>query len=75
VELRDTGRTPLSLIYDAKLSQIGGQLTLIEKGLRVPLIIDDQVVQVPAVHASGSFAGVPAAELATFIFSTTRTTQ
>ena len=31
VELRDTGRTALSLIYDAKLSQISGQLTLIEK--------------------------------------------
>ena len=57
VELRNTGKTALSLIYDAKLSQIHGQLTLIEKGTKVPLIIDDQVVQVPVVHASGAFAG------------------
>ena len=57
VELRDTGKTQLSLIYDAKLSQIHGQLTLIEKGIKVPLIIDDQVVQIPVVHASGTFTG------------------
>ena len=44
VELRNTGKTALSLIYDAKLSQIHGQLTLIEKGTKVPLIIDDQRV-------------------------------
>ena len=57
VELRNTGKTALSLIYDAKLSQIHGQLTLIEKGIKVPLIIDDQVVQIPVVHASGTFTG------------------
>ena len=57
VELRDTGKTQLSLIYDAKLFQIHGQLTLIEKGIKVPLIIDDQVVQIPVVHASGTFTG------------------
>ena len=28
-----------------------------EKGIKVPLIIDDQVVQVPVVHASGTFIG------------------
>ena len=43
VELRNTGKTALSLIYDAKLSQIEGQLTLVEKDIRVPLIIDDKV--------------------------------
>jgi hypothetical protein len=57
VELRDTGKTPLSLIYEAKLSRIDGQLTLIEKDIRLPLIIDDQVVEVPVVHASGTFTG------------------
>jgi outer membrane protein OmpA-like peptidoglycan-associated protein len=68
VELRDTGKTALSLIYDAKLSQIGGQLTLIEKGLRVPLIIDDQVVQVPALHASGNFIGAGKSGTGDFYF-------
>jgi outer membrane protein OmpA-like peptidoglycan-associated protein len=57
VELRNTGKTQLSLMYDAKLSLIDGQLTLIEKDIRVPLIIDDQVVQIPVVHASGTFTG------------------
>jgi outer membrane protein OmpA-like peptidoglycan-associated protein len=68
VELRDTGRTALSLIYDAKLSQISGQLTLIEKNLRVPLIIDDQEVQVPALHASGNFTGAGKSGTGDFYF-------
>ena len=50
VELRTTGRTALSLIYDARLSHIDGELTLIAKDIRVPLLIDDQVVQVPVVQ-------------------------
>ncbi len=55
VELRTKGKTSLSLIYDTKLSHIDGQLTLTEKGIKVPLVIEDQVVQVPALHASGTF--------------------
>ena len=52
VELRTKGKTSLSLIYDAKLSHIDGQLTLMEKGIKIPLLVEDQVVQVPALHAS-----------------------
>jgi outer membrane protein OmpA-like peptidoglycan-associated protein len=55
VELRTTGKTALSLIYDTKLSKIDGQLTLVEKDIKIPVLIEDQVVQVPAVHASGTF--------------------
>ncbi len=68
MELRNTGKTPISLIYDAKLSQIEGQLTLIEKDIRVPLIIDDQVVQVPVVHASGTFTGAGRSGTGDFYF-------
>ena len=42
VELRTKGKTSLSLIYDTKLSHIDGQLTLTEKGIKVPLVIEDQ---------------------------------
>ncbi len=55
VELRTTGKTELSLIYDAKLSKIDGQLTLLEKDIKIPVLVEDQVVQVPAVRASGTF--------------------
>lgn len=55
VELRTTGRTALSLIYDAKMSKIDGELTLTEKDIRIPLLIEDQLVQVPAVRAVGTF--------------------
>lgn len=56
VELRTTGKTELSLTYDAKLSKIDGQLTLVQKDIKIPVLVEDQVVQVPAVHASGKFA-------------------
>ena len=55
VELRTKGKTSLSLLYDARLSHIDGQLTLMEKGIKMPLLVEDQVVQVPALHASGIF--------------------
>jgi outer membrane protein OmpA-like peptidoglycan-associated protein len=67
-ELRNTGKTQLSLIYDAKLSRIDGQVTLIEKDIRVPLIIDDQLVQIPVVHASGTFTGVGRSGTGDFYF-------
>ena len=55
VELRTTGRTALSLIYDAKMSKIDGELTLTQKDIKIPLLIEDQLVQVPAVRAAGTF--------------------
>ncbi len=56
LELRTTGKTKLTLIYDTKLSRIDGVLTLAGKDIRVPILIEDRVVQVPAVHATGVFA-------------------
>lgn len=56
IELRTTGKTALSLVYDAQLSRIPGQLTLVEKDIRIPLIVENQVILVPAVHATGNFA-------------------
>ncbi len=56
VELRTTGKTALSLIHDANLSKIDGQLALVQKDIKIPLLIEDQIVQVPAVRASGKFA-------------------
>ena len=56
VELRTTGKTALSLTYDAKLSKIDGQLTLVQKDIKIPVLVEDQLVQVPAIHASGTFS-------------------
>jgi outer membrane protein OmpA-like peptidoglycan-associated protein len=56
VELRTKGRAPLSLIYDEKLARIDGELRLVAKDLRIPLLIEDQITLVPVVHAFGVFA-------------------
>jgi outer membrane protein OmpA-like peptidoglycan-associated protein len=57
IELRTTGQTALSLIYDSDLAKIDGVLTLVAKDIKAPLLIEDQLIQVPVVHATGTFAG------------------
>jgi outer membrane protein OmpA-like peptidoglycan-associated protein len=55
IELRTTGQTALSLIYDSNLSKLDGVLTLVAKDIKQPLLIEDQLIQVPVVHATGTF--------------------
>ena len=68
LELRNTGKTGLSLAYDAELSKIDGQLTLVEKDIRVPIMIENEVVQVPALRATGSFASGSKTGIGDFYF-------
>jgi outer membrane protein OmpA-like peptidoglycan-associated protein len=53
-QLRSTGSVPYSLIYDANLSRLDGRLDLV-KQLRVSVLIEDQLVSLPAVLARGVF--------------------
>ena len=68
VELRTTGKVALSLVYDRKLSKIDGQLALVAKGLKIPVLIEDHVVQVPALHATGTFGSGDRTGTGDFIF-------
>lgn len=62
MELRTTGQTSLALVYDAGLNKIAGQLTMVEKSIKIPLLIENQTIDVPAIHAQGTFgAGKKAA--------------
>jgi len=54
-QLRSTGSVPYSLIYDANLSRIDGRLDLV-KQLRFSVLIENQLVSLPALLARGSFA-------------------
>lgn len=58
-ELRTTGRARLSLIYDAAGSRIDGDLTLVDKDVRLPLLIENEIVPTPAIRASGTFGAPP----------------
>jgi outer membrane protein OmpA-like peptidoglycan-associated protein len=55
IELRETGKTAISLVHDSKLSRIDGVLTLVERGIKVPILIENQMAQVAAVRATGVF--------------------
>jgi outer membrane protein OmpA-like peptidoglycan-associated protein len=54
-QLRSSGSVPYSLIYDANLSRIDGRLDLV-KQLRFSVLIENQLVSLPALLARGSFA-------------------
>lgn len=68
LELRNTGKTALSLAYDAQLSRIDGQLTLVEKDIRIPVMVENQVMQVPALHATGNFRSGDKTAIGDFYF-------
>lgn len=51
VQLRDTGRVDMGLIYDTAGDELNGELTLVDGNMRMPLLIEDQVVNVRALHA------------------------
>jgi outer membrane protein OmpA-like peptidoglycan-associated protein len=53
-QLRSTGSVPYSLIYDANLSRVDGRLDLV-KQLRMSVLIEDQLVSLPALLARGVF--------------------
>jgi outer membrane protein OmpA-like peptidoglycan-associated protein len=55
VELRDQGSTVLAIIYDTKMRQLKGQLKLAKKRVKVPIIVEDRLLEVPAVQATGQF--------------------
>lgn len=68
LELRNTGKTALSLAYDAQMSRIDGQLTLVEKDIRIPVMVENQVMQVPALHATGNFRSGDKTAIGDFYF-------
>jgi outer membrane protein OmpA-like peptidoglycan-associated protein len=68
VELRSTGQTSLALAYDANLNKIAGQLTMAEKNIKIPLLVENQTVQAPAIHATGTFGSGNKAATADFYF-------
>ncbi|MGI9511401.1 MAG: OmpA family protein [Anderseniella sp.] len=54
-QLRATGTAPLSLMYDTKLSTIPGLLTLVNDNTRLPVLVENQIVNMPVLVARGVF--------------------
>lgn len=54
-DLRSRGEARLALAYDAKLSQMDGTLRPAGGEIRVPMIVENEVAEVPAIRAVGSF--------------------
>lgn len=55
-ELRSTGRAEAALVYNSALAVMDGEFVLAATGKTMSLLIDGQTVQVPVLHATGTFA-------------------
>jgi len=53
--LRKTGKAKLSLIYDVNLNRLDGELTLIKKNTKLPVLIGDTILNIPILQVQGKF--------------------
>ena len=67
-QLRTTGSAPSSIIYDAALNRVDGQFTLVDPKAKFSVQLGDQVVDVPAITATGTFKGKTKSATGTFTF-------
>ena len=67
-QLRSTGSAPSSIIYDAALNRVDGQFTLVDPKATFSVQLGDQVVDVPAITATGTFKGRSKSATGTFTF-------
>lgn len=54
-ELRQTGQARVALMHDIALNTIDGVLKMHRPNIKVPVLIENQVVNMPAVHVKGVF--------------------
>ena len=54
-ELRATGQARVALMHDIRLNTIDGVLTMARPNIKIPVLIENQVVNMPAVHVKGVF--------------------
>jgi outer membrane protein OmpA-like peptidoglycan-associated protein len=54
-DLRENGTAPVAIMYDTALSTISGTLTLVERNIRLPVLVGTELVDVPVLHATGEF--------------------
>lgn len=67
-DLRAKGKTPLALIYDETGAKLDGELVLVEKSVKLQLLIENQLVPTAAVRAKGKFGAAPREAVADFYF-------
>ncbi|MFO1131387.1 MAG: OmpA family protein [Hyphomicrobiales bacterium] len=67
-QLRTTGSAPSSIIYDAALNRVDGQFTLVDPKAKFSVQLGDQVIDVPAVTATGTFQGRSKSASGSFTF-------
>jgi outer membrane protein OmpA-like peptidoglycan-associated protein len=54
-QLRTAGSTSINLMYDTKLSTIPGVLTLVNDNAKLPVLVENQIVNMPVLAARGVF--------------------
>ena len=67
-ELRKSGRAASAIIYNDALHTMQGQFTLAEPRVMMKIVVDENEVDVPTVHARGQFSDGPKTAQGDFYF-------
>jgi outer membrane protein OmpA-like peptidoglycan-associated protein len=67
-ELRGTGKASAALVYNSALAVMPGEFTLAGKDMTLPLLVEGQTIQIPVVHATGTFSKGKAKAAGDFYF-------
>jgi outer membrane protein OmpA-like peptidoglycan-associated protein len=67
-ELRSTGKASAALVYNSALAVMQGEFRLAGNGLTMPLLVEGQTVQIPVIHATGTFSKGKAKAAGDFYF-------
>lgn len=54
-ELRATGRARVSLMHDIRLNTIPGELIMKQQNIKLPVLVENQIVNMAVVHVKGVF--------------------
>jgi len=54
-ELRETGQARVALMHDVRLNTINGILTMRQQNITLPVLVENQLVDLPVVHVEGVF--------------------
>jgi hypothetical protein len=68
MELRQTAKSRVALMHDVALNTIDGILTLRRRNIQVPVLVENQVIFVPAMHVKGVFRKGPRTGIGDFYF-------
>ena len=67
-ELRSEGKAGIALLYDMSLKGMNGVLTVVERNITTPVLVENELVQAPVMRVTGEFRREKRSAIGHFLF-------